>query len=95
MVDEKTNSCIKGTQCRKYRRSAGCDGLYTMCILYTLANMCKIEEISGRIRYRKKNRKLVLKFSLNDQASKATFECKLNDNEYVPCKFSNYNCTHV
>lgn len=69
--------------------------IITLIIQSCLANTCKIRKISGKVHLNIKKRKLILKFSSNYEAKGVMFECKLNDQKYIPCELLNYVATIV
>ena len=87
VIDETTNACINGTECRKYNTGL----LDNYIIIYALANTCKIYKISGSVHSNKRKSRLFLEFSAEYEANGVIFECKLDNQEYSPCELLNYN----
>ena len=56
-----------------------------MCMVIFVAKSCVVSTISGNVNHNRKSRKTVLKFEADDK--NATYTCKLDRQNYKPCKF--------
>ena len=55
---------------------------------YIPGRTCKIRKIFGKVKYNSKRRRLTIKFSTNSKGRGATFECKIENRRFRPCKLT-------